>query len=129
MSMATDETPEARKARMRGWVRGKAARVAAMILFAVLLFPLVGVAVMWLWNALVPNIFGWSEISWLQALGLLVLARILFGGRGFSGAGGRRHRGDRWRRKWASMSPEERERWQVEMCGRAEPSPGSQPAG
>ena len=36
-------------------------------------------AVSLLWNALVPEIFGGTQITWVQALGLLVLARLLVG--------------------------------------------------
>ncbi|MDR0746038.1 MAG: hypothetical protein LBF17_06055 [Mediterranea sp.] len=35
---------------------------------------------MLLWNALVPAIIGWSAISYWQAVGLLILCRLLFGG-------------------------------------------------
>lgn len=83
---------------------------------------------MWLWNALVPDIFGLPKLIWLQALGLLVLARMLFGGRGFSGRAGGRRRREHWKRKFASMTPEERERWKAEVCGRSE-TPEQQPAG
>ena len=34
---------------------------------------------MFLWNALLPDIFGMASINFWQACGLLVLARILFG--------------------------------------------------
>ncbi len=67
----------------------------------VLLFLAVGSLVtMLLWNALLPAIFGLKAISFLQALGLLILTRILFGG--FRGRpkpfyGNRRH-WERWRR-------------------------------
>ena len=37
-----------------------------------------GFAVMSLWNWLIPSIFGLATITWLQALGLLVLSKILF---------------------------------------------------
>ena len=35
---------------------------------------------MLLWNALIPDIIGWSEINYWQAAGLLILCRLLFGG-------------------------------------------------
>ncbi len=64
--------------------------------------------VMGLWNWLVPPIIGWKAIDFWQALGLLVLSRILFGFRG--GFGG--HWRGRWRermgQRWAQMTPEER---------------------
>ena len=70
----------------RNWMF-KAAKIA---LLAVVFVSVAGAVVMWLWNALVPDIFGVSEITWVQALGLLVLARLLVGGRGHGRPGGRR---------------------------------------
>ena len=47
------------------------------------LFALVlGVVVQWLWNWLMPDIFGLNPISYWQAFGLLFLAKLLFGGFG-----------------------------------------------
>jgi hypothetical protein len=52
-------------------------------LFLAGLFALVlGVVVQWLWNWLMPNIFGFNSISYWQAFGLLFLAKLLFGGFG-----------------------------------------------
>lgn len=51
-----------------------------------------GVAVtMWLWNALIPDIVGWTSINYWQALGLLVLLRLLFGHFGHFGRFGHPH--------------------------------------
>jgi hypothetical protein len=69
-----------------------------------------GFVVQWLWNWLLPAIFGWPRVSFWQAVGLLALCRILFGGFGHRGMGHshmRRHLRERWER----MSPEERERF------------------
>ncbi|MDR2495706.1 MAG: hypothetical protein LBD21_01065 [Tannerellaceae bacterium] len=69
-------------------------------------------AVMLLWNALLPDIFGLKTIDALQALGLLALARILFGG--FGGAHrwlGMKHRmfhRGQMHKKWMRMSDDER---------------------
>ncbi|MDR1023471.1 MAG: hypothetical protein LBL94_09420 [Prevotellaceae bacterium] len=41
---------------------------------------LMGLAVMLLWNKLVPDIFGLATLNFSQAVGLFVLARLLFGG-------------------------------------------------
>ena len=50
--------------------------IVAMIVFLGLLFSL---PVMWLWNGcLVGAISGVSEISWLQAWGILILCGLLF---------------------------------------------------
>jgi len=61
----------------------------------VTLFVLVfGAGIMWLWNCLVPPVFHLTTITFWQAVGLAVLARLLFGGMGH----GMRHRGmKRWK--------------------------------
>jgi len=73
-----------------------------------------GWVVMALWNAVLPGIFiGVRAIDYRQALGLLVLSRILFGG--FRGGG--RFRGRRWQRLEA-MTAEERARFRPDpRCG------------
>jgi hypothetical protein len=48
----------------------------------VLFIAIGGEVVMHLWNWLLPMLFGWRQITFWQALGLLVLCRILFGGLG-----------------------------------------------
>lgn len=68
--------------------------------------------VMLLWNWLMPVIFGLTAISFWQALGLLVLARILFSGFGFHKMmrhGRMHHHGHNFiRERWENMTPEER---------------------
>ncbi|MDR3058060.1 MAG: hypothetical protein ACK5KL_21400 [Dysgonomonas sp.] len=64
-----------------------------------------GAVVMLLWNWLMPVIFGLITINFWQALGIFILARILFGGFGF----GRRGMGENpIHRKWNKMTPEQR---------------------
>lgn len=78
-----------------------------------------GIAVMLLWNWLLPPIFGLASINYSQAVGLFVLARILFSGvgSGFADNGHRRgrhlfggysHQDNPFREKWLAMSDEER---------------------
>ena len=85
---------------------GKAFFGKAML--AVVAVAALGGVVMLLWNAVIPTAFaGARSIEYLQALGLLVLSRILFGGfRGHGGWHGRRHWG-----QWQAMTPEEREQF------------------
>jgi hypothetical protein len=68
----------------------------------------VGVVVMSLWNWLVPALFGGPVLHFWQAIGLLVLTRILVGrvGRGGGHWGWR----GRMRQDWQRMTPEEREK-------------------
>lgn len=49
---------------------------------------LLGSLVMALWNAVLPEITGLKRISFWQAIGLLLLCRILFGGWGGQRGGG-----------------------------------------
>ena len=70
-----------------------------------------------LWNALLPELFGWPEITFWQGLGLLVLCRILFGGSGFHGSGRSDYR-RRMAERWERMTPEERERVRQGWRGR-----------
>ncbi len=74
-----------------------------------------GEVVMHLWNWLLPPLFGWKALGFWQALGLLVLCRILFGGLGHGGPGGHGDGGRRWRGRCRNMSPEEREKFRQAM--------------
>lgn len=96
---------------------------------AIVLFVWVfGEIVMRLWNWLLPPLFGWHTIGFWQALGLLVLCRILFGGFGNSGKGSGNHSRRREREKWESMTPEEREAFRQSVRDRCPPfaAPGSE---
>jgi len=105
---------------------------APLALVAFAAFIVIGGAiVMTLWNWLLPPLFGWRTISVWQAIGLLALGRILFGGFGGRGCGpatprfDMRHRladrmADRVADRWERMTPEERERFRQrlrERCG------------
>ncbi len=76
-----------------------------------------GEVVMQLWNWLLPSLFGWRLITVWQAVGLLVLCRILFGSHGFRGF----HRSNFRRRmaeRWERMTPEDREKFRQGFRGR-----------
>lgn len=79
-----------------------------------------------LWNWLLPSLFGWRQITFWEAVGILALCRILFGGFGGhrSMRSSMRHR---MAERWGSMSPEERERFRQRMrerCGFDRPNEG-----
>lgn len=97
-----------------------------------LLFPLLaagvvflaGTAVQYLWNAILPAVTGVRALTFWQAVGLLVLCRLLFGGfRGGSANWRGRHRGGspRMRERWMQMSEEERARFKEEWRQRCRP--------
>lgn len=86
----------------------------AIVGFA-LFIALGGVIVRELWNWLLPPLFGWPQVTFWQALALLALCRILFGGFRLNG-----HRRPGYGRRWERMTPEERERLRQnlgERCG------------
>ena len=55
---------------------------------------LFGVAIMLLWNVLMPQIFGLPVLNYWQAAGLLLFARILLGGLGLGNGFTRRGHGE-----------------------------------
>ncbi|HVW70714.1 MAG TPA: hypothetical protein VHB68_17170 [Steroidobacteraceae bacterium] len=113
--------------RFRGrWV-AKGAGILVLILAVV---ALLGFVVMSLWNALVPGLFHGPLLGFWQALGLLLLCRILFGGlRGRPGWHGRARWNREWRRRWESMTPEERERLRTRFKHRCGPWGLDEPSG
>lgn len=64
------------------------------IIVAVIIAFLFGYFVMLLWNWLIPPLFHAGTITYWQAFGLVILAKILFGGVGAA------HHHDRSRREW-----------------------------
>ena len=100
-------------------------RIVKFLLFAIVAILLGGAIVMWLWNMLVPPIFGWHAITFGQAIGLLVLSKILFGRGRLAGPWRGQWRQRMWER-WDQMTPEEREHLRIAMrerCGSAESKP------
>ena len=108
----------------------KMARIAILVLI-VFLIALAGFggAVLYLWNWLMPDLFGLHSITYWQALGLLGLSWILFRA-GFLGRPRRTfgdpHEWERWRR----MTPEQREKFRKGLdCGHFDPHPEEPKAG
>ena len=52
----------------------------AIVLVWAIIAVIVGFPIKWLWNWLMPNLFGLPEISFWMALGIALLISILFGG-------------------------------------------------
>jgi hypothetical protein len=94
--------------------------IAPLAVLGILVFiGIGGELVLQLWNWLLPPLFGWRQITFWQALGILVLCRILFGGHGHgwhrSGRSGIRRRMEE---RCGHMTPEERERFRQRMSER-----------
>ena len=103
--------------------------VAAPVGIAVFMF-IGGEVVLHLWNWLLPTRFGWRQITFCQALGLLTLSRILFGSFGGGRGMQRSHFPRRMAERWDQMTPEEREKFCGGMKGRwgKETQQGSEPS-
>lgn len=91
-------------------------RIGIMVMIGVVLFVTVGgFVVRGLWNWLLPDLFGWPQISFWQGLGLLALSRILFGGIG-GGPPGRGRKGKHKGGPHWDLSDEERERLKQQIA-------------
>ena len=66
-----------------------------------------GLIFMLLWNAIIPVVFNLPPLKYFQAIGILILARLLFGG--FHKPWDHHHHWTPLREKWSKMTPEERE--------------------
>jgi len=89
--------------------------IAPLAILGMLVFVAIGGGIVrQLWNWLLPPLFGWHQITFWQALGLLALCRILFGGFGFHGSGSSSLR-RRMQERCEQMPPEERERFRQRM--------------
>lgn len=91
-------------------------RILKFVLIAALAVTVFSFVVMQLWNWLTPALFGWHVITFWQALGILILSKILLGG--FRGPGARAHWRHRMMERWEHMSPEEREKFRESMRAR-----------
>lgn len=71
--------------------RGKSPiEIAGIIIFGAIaiigLAILFGFVIMWLWNWLMPEIFGLTTLTYWQSVGLFILLKLLLGGCGGSGS-------------------------------------------
>ena len=111
-------------------------RVTKIVMMVVIFLPLAiaafGEAVLHLWNWLMPTLFHLPAIGFWQAVGLLALSWLLFGG--LRGSGPRSGYRGNWRRRmqerWEQMTPEERDKfreWMQSRCGHVSSEAQSKP--
>ncbi len=103
-------------------------RIVKGIIFFLLFGVLFGYVVMYLWNWLMPMLFGATHlITFWEAVGIIILSKILFGGLGGHGryrachCHGHKHGGYwgyKWKEKLSHMTPEEREKVKAEWAKR-----------
>jgi hypothetical protein len=111
---------------MREVIGNRVARAIRIMVMVIIAGALFGFIVMSLWNWLMPVLFGWHTITFWQALGLVLLSKILFGG--FRGGWGH---GRHWRRgmreRWEQMTPEQREQMRQHLRDRCGHFPSAEP--
>ena len=104
-------------------------QVVKLMIVAVIFFAGFSQAVHYLWNWLMPEIFGLHAITYWQAVGLIGLTWLLFGGFGWLGGPRRHFRGGPMGRRLRHMTPEQRERLFQTVLESLEPpgTPGAAP--
>lgn len=91
-----------------------------ILIFGIAAILVFGLVVMSLWNAVLPAVLGVKTISFMQALGILLLSKILFGGFGGGRRGGWGNKG-KWmdmKEKFSGMTPAEKEKFKDEWRNR-----------
>jgi hypothetical protein len=103
-------------------------KVAGITVLVLAVTALLSAVIMSLWNAILVTVLGVKIITFWQALGILVLSKILFSG--FGGHGRHRHQmGQEMREKWEKMDTSEREQFKQQwrnkcsMWGRHQDTP------
>jgi predicted tellurium resistance membrane protein TerC len=96
--------------------KSKTATVIKYVFIGILAAVAFGAVLMLLWNWLVPDIFGGPQLTLLQAIGLLVLSKLLFGGLGNRSSS---HKKEMWKKHYESklskMNSEEREKFKESL--------------
>jgi hypothetical protein len=109
--------------------RRKGARIAKFLVLGVVFIGAIGFVTMQLWNCLIPELFHGPVISFWQALGLLLLGKLIFGWHNHHNSWNDKwERGREWkskiREKMAHMTPEEQERMKEALRNRCRPGFG-----
>jgi hypothetical protein len=58
----------------------KVLKVIGFVILGITVVIGIGFVVKWLWNSLMPELFGLKEITYWQGVGILILSKIFFGG-------------------------------------------------
>ncbi len=66
------------KSKVKNYVKGFV-KVLVMIIAAIIFLLLFGYGFMLLWNWLMPDVFGLPNLTYWKAVGILVMAKLLFG--------------------------------------------------
>lgn len=90
-------------------------KVIKIILMVLVFFSIASAVVMYLWNWLMPELFGLPEIDLLKAAGILFLSKLLFGGFHKNHSG---HNSPPWKKKWQNMPEEKKQKWKQQFASK-----------
>ena len=93
----------------------KVVKIVKWTVVCVLFVLLFGYITMMLWNWLIPHLFNGPTITFIQALGILLLSKILFGGWGGRCSNHQGHWKSKYYEKLSGMSPEDKERFKAKI--------------
>jgi hypothetical protein len=100
--------------------RNRKVWIGKFVIFGLAMVIVLGLVTQFLWNFIMPEIFGLPLITFWQGIAMFALAKLIFG---FGGSGGRGkwggYRNHQWKREWAEkyskLSPEDRERFKQKL--------------
>lgn len=84
--------------------KNKKVWIASKIVMILAFVALFGLIIMLMWNWLVPEIFGVKPVSYIQALGLLILSKLFFSG--FHGKRYSKHGHPSWSKHYRKQGEE-----------------------
>ena len=91
-----------------------------MFFWFLIITSVFGLAVMYLWNWLIPELFDGPAINFWQSIGLLALSKLLIGFGGYSA----HHWKSKFTHKWSSLSDDDRhqlrEKFKARWCQKEE---------
>ena len=101
--------------------KGGPKRFFMFLLFVAAALLALGAIVMLLWNAILPPLLNINHINYWQAVGLVVLCKILFSSFRPGRSSGRPPFGRTyWKDKWATMSEDDKAKFKEEWKKRCE---------
>ena len=98
-------------------------KILFFIMLAALFVFVAGNVVMYLWNAILPDVINAKPITFWQSIGIFILARLLFGGFKMGKHSHPKHK--QRKDKWTNMNEEERDEFKSnwkEYCNRKKES-------
>lgn len=89
----------------------KVVKVIFIAILAVVFLLLFSYGFMYLWNWLMPDVFGINKVTYWQAVGILVMTKIIFGGFGDHDSGKKKKKSKKCRPRKSSQLKTDFTKW------------------